>query len=332
MVISQIAGIATAFGIGELSGAGFGPNYTILMKLGYEFYAPRILEEMEKNPNVFFQDTLWFQKFQKQIKSYTDKVMTETLDTLLKIPKKTIDAITDKFSEEGTSGFTGAPNIPVTVSPALNQIVTLTKVLEGLVKAFSNMNFNFNIVPQAFGSLPSGDGTLLNTPPTTGIPTQFTQPIDTEGPIQEFQTQTQIFNSTDNYETYRQRGGLLSKADFLLKKQGGVQPSPAQQNTKLTPEFVASLSRKDLEIGGQRTRNYKGKIIQWFGSHKITYAGNSYVQNIWVGKWQIQTQRSLPSLSSADAKVNKLKRDVGAAYVLTFFAGNVERYFLIRDL
>ncbi len=97
MVISQIAGLATAFGTGELSGAGFGPNYTILMKLGYEFYAPRILEEMEKNPNIFFQDTMWFQKFQKQIKLYSDKVMEETLDTLLHIPQKTINAIDAKF-------------------------------------------------------------------------------------------------------------------------------------------------------------------------------------------------------------------------------------------
>ncbi len=100
MVISQIAGLATAFGTGELSGAGFGPNYTILMKLGYEFYAPRILEEMEKNPNVFFQDTLWFQKFQKQIKLYSDKVLEQTLDTLLHIPQQTLDAIEAKFGAQ----------------------------------------------------------------------------------------------------------------------------------------------------------------------------------------------------------------------------------------
>ncbi len=129
MVISQIAGLATAFGTGELSGAGFGPNYTILMKLGYEFFAPRILEEMEKNPNVYFQDTLWFQKFQKQIKLYSDKVMEETLDTLLHIPQKTIDAIENKF--EG-GGITDIPNLPITVSPALNQANTIAQVARGI--------------------------------------------------------------------------------------------------------------------------------------------------------------------------------------------------------
>ncbi len=170
MVISQIAGLATAFGTGELSGAGFGPNYTILMKLGYEFFAPRILEEMEKNPNVFFQDTLWFQKFQKQIKLYSDTVMHETLDTLINIPQKTIDAIVDKYKEEGTGvipSVGGAPNIPTTVSPALNQIITLTKVAESLISAIQNMNFTFNIIPEAFGH----EG-------GTTTPTESTLPID----------------------------------------------------------------------------------------------------------------------------------------------------------
>ncbi len=103
MVLGQLAGIATSFGTGELSGAGFGPNYTILMKLGYEFFAPRIMEEMEKNPNVFFQDTVWFKKFQKQIKMYSDTVMEETLDKLLTMPQATIDALSSKFGSGSTT-------------------------------------------------------------------------------------------------------------------------------------------------------------------------------------------------------------------------------------
>ncbi len=165
MVISQIAGLATAFGTGELSGAGFGPNYTILMKLGYEFFAPRILEEMEKNPNVFFQDTLWFQKFQKQIKLYSDKVMEQTLDTLLHVPQKTLDAIQNKFEGEG---IVNVPNIPITVDPALNRINTLAQVAKGIdfqpfIDSMSNF---FNTMarfipntPQAFGE----DTPIINT-------------------------------------------------------------------------------------------------------------------------------------------------------------------------
>ncbi len=148
MVISQIAGLATAFGTGELSGAGFGPNYTILMKLGYEFFAPRILEEMEKNPNVFFQDTLWFQKFQKQIKLYSDTVMKETLDTLLSIPQVTIDAIQKKFGPGGDSGNILSENL-------LGNIEGTLRIVEGIAEAFKNLNFNFNIgIPQAFGEDP----------------------------------------------------------------------------------------------------------------------------------------------------------------------------------
>ncbi len=158
MVISQIAGLATAFGTGELSGAGFGPNYTILMKLGYEFFAPRILEEMEKNPNVFFQDTLWFQKFQKQIKLYSDKVMEQTLDTLLHIPQKTLDAIENKF--EGGGIFPGNPSVPISVSPAFNRINTLSQVaqnidvqpfMDSITNFFNSISKIFPSIPQAFG-------------------------------------------------------------------------------------------------------------------------------------------------------------------------------------
>ncbi len=97
MVIGQILGLPIAFGSGQLSGAGFGPNYTILMKLGYEFYAPRILDEMQKNPTRSFEDTEYWRAFQTHLKSYTDKVMTQTMDSLAAFPKATLDALVEKF-------------------------------------------------------------------------------------------------------------------------------------------------------------------------------------------------------------------------------------------
>ncbi len=239
MVISQIAGIATAFGIGELSGAGFGPNYTILMKLGYEFFAPRILEEMEKNPNVFFQDTLWFQKFQKQIKLYSDSVMTQTLDQLLDIPQKTIDAIESKFGKGGTDSNIFSENLIGNVQGGLD-------IVEAVTKAISKISFNFNILPQAFGATPSAGGTSLNTLPTVGIPTQFTQPTGTIGPVQEFKTQKQIFNSTNDYNTYRQRGGLLSKKLFENAK------NPRAQ--QLAAGVLHLEPTKQLVVGATSTR------------------------------------------------------------------------------
>ncbi len=176
MVISQIAGLATAFGTGELSGAGFGPNYTILMKLGYEFFAPRILEEMEKNPNVYFQDTLWFQKFQKQIKLYSDKVMEQTLDTLLHIPQKTIDAIDNKF--QGGGIIPQNPNIPISVSPAFNRINTLNQVAQNIdAQPFMDSITNFfNSISKIFPSIPQAFGE--DTPPiNTGSGTQNTRTL-----------------------------------------------------------------------------------------------------------------------------------------------------------
>ncbi len=236
MVISQIAGLATAFGTGELSGAGFGPNYTILMKLGYEFFAPRILEEMEKNPNVFFQDTLWFKKFQKQIKLYSDTVMKETLDTLISIPQETIDKIVDKFKEEGTAAIPavpGAPNVPITVSPALNQLITLTKVLETLIKAFQGMNFNFNIIPQAFGEPPSTTPSPSQPPFEGTIPPQFQQPPGQIGPIQQTVTQKQILDKYDTFDEYRQNGGLLLKPQWENAKQGQFKPTLTSKNQRI---------------------------------------------------------------------------------------------------
>ncbi len=189
MVISQIAGLATAFGTGELSGAGFGPNYTILMKLGYEFYAPRILEEMEKNPNIFFQDTLWFQKFQKQIKLYSDKVMKETLDTLINVPQETIDSIAKKYREEGVGAIPSAGlGIPITASPALNQINTIVQLGKIISDAFSKMNFSINIIPQAFGATPVE--THVPTPQSNLQTFQELQ-VEHEGPPRPTQQQKQ---------------------------------------------------------------------------------------------------------------------------------------------
>ncbi len=170
MVISQIAGLATAFGTGELSGAGFGPNYTILMKLGYEFFAPRILEEMEKNPNVFFQDTLWFQKFQKQIKLYSDKVMEQTLDTLLHIPQDTIDAITTKFENQGIFATqeqietgTGLPRNPPPAS-----LTQTGDPWEGWNNFWNAMSNRIPNIPQAFGSDTPPISTSTGQGPTQG--------------------------------------------------------------------------------------------------------------------------------------------------------------------
>ncbi len=93
------------------------------MKLGYEFYAPRILDEMQKNPTRSFEDTEYWRAFQKHLKSYTDKVLLQTINSLAEFPKQTLDALQEKFGEflsdsytpsvsrEGVSTLTSASNL-----------------------------------------------------------------------------------------------------------------------------------------------------------------------------------------------------------------------------
>ncbi len=128
MVIGQILGLPIAFGSGQLSGAGFGPNYTILMKLGYEFYAPRILDEMQKNPDKSFENTKYWRAFQTHLKSYTDKVMIQTMDSLAAFPKDTLDALVAKFGSYIIDGIEGGTDNTTTSTSASNlgsQLVTI---------------------------------------------------------------------------------------------------------------------------------------------------------------------------------------------------------------
>ncbi len=121
MVLGQLLGLITAAPAGELSGAGFGPNYTILMKLGFEHYAPRILEEMEKNPTMDFQQTKYFKFFQGHLKNYTDKKRDQTFDMLLKIPQEAFDALVKRFTDSFT-GNTTKETLALELGSGLTQV------------------------------------------------------------------------------------------------------------------------------------------------------------------------------------------------------------------
>ncbi len=266
MVISQIAGLATAFGTGELSGAGFGPNYTILMKLGYEFFAPRILEEMEKNPNVFFQDTLWFKKFQKQIKLYSDKVMKETLDTLLTIPQETIDSIQNKFQEtlETTGGGFG--------SQGLNDLI---KIFGLFMKATSANQLLIGSAVQFAAAQPGhgGTGTLPDQPLTpqdiVGGDSPPIPPEEPQGPpAPSTQTQEQIFNSTSTYLRYRQAGGLLLENAWHAKRNAlDIRPSNWEAMKNL-------MRNKYPEVNGP------SEYVQQFSKRRATQSSSIQKQQI----------------------------------------------------
>jgi len=126
MVVGVLANIFTSFGIGELSGAGFGPNYTILMKLGFEYFAPRILDEMDKADGEFAKTPHW-QQWQRQMKLYSDEVMQDTLNKLLQVPQATLDALEAKFGAylggltTPTSGERTITGVPTNVRLDLGQ-------------------------------------------------------------------------------------------------------------------------------------------------------------------------------------------------------------------
>ncbi len=87
------------------------------MKLGYEFYAPRILDEMQKNPEKSFEDTQYWRAFQTHLKSYTDKVMQQTMDSLANFPKEVLDTLIEKFGEYLGDALQGTTPVSYSGSP-----------------------------------------------------------------------------------------------------------------------------------------------------------------------------------------------------------------------
>ncbi len=90
-----------SYGMGEVAGMSFGSNYVILMQIGYRYYAPRIIEEMEAKKLDHPLNTVWWNKWQKFMKIYSEKSIKNTKERTLEIPEKALNAIWDKM--------TGAP-------------------------------------------------------------------------------------------------------------------------------------------------------------------------------------------------------------------------------
>ncbi len=87
-----------SYGMGEVAGMSFGSNYVILMQIGYRYYAPRIIEEMEKGELEHPMNTLWWAKWQKFMKTYSDQSIQNTMDRTLAMPDKILDSIWEKMS------------------------------------------------------------------------------------------------------------------------------------------------------------------------------------------------------------------------------------------
>ncbi len=86
-----------SYGMGEVAGMSFGSNYTVMMQIGYAHYAPRILKDMEKNPEKAFYESPNFIKFQKELLVFSDRSINNTMNRVLDMPDKVIKAVFDKL-------------------------------------------------------------------------------------------------------------------------------------------------------------------------------------------------------------------------------------------
>ncbi len=136
--------------------------------------------------------------------------------------------------------------------------------------------------------------------------------------IQEFDAQTQQFLINE-----RERRGTTGDV---------VPPSDEQKTTSLPPDFVKTLTQNDLIKGGARTRNYKGTIMKWFGSGRVTrqHTGAKHQRYQWQSNKWVQISAGKATQVQFYNKVNKWKLEESASYVLEFGAPNSQIYF-IRD-
>lgn len=135
----------------------------------------------------------------------------------------------------------------------------------------------------------------------------------------------------NDYDNQTQTWLLAEKARRERTDEPVVEPpSESQQNTKLNPAFVATLTKKDLEIGGARVRNYKGSIQKWKGTHKFIMKTFFLKGYKWSNGWDQFYGRPVVNLNQADKLVNNIKNAGRTSYVLVFGKNEVN-YYLIED-
>ncbi len=138
--------------------------------------------------------------------------------------------------------------------------------------------------------------------------------------IQEFDAKTQQFLINE-----RQRRGQKPVVE---------KPSIPQQTTKLSADFVNSLSKADLKGSGKgRTRNFKGTIMKWKTTHWFTYIKKSQTlqPRVYQGNSWVDLVPSKVNIIGAIATINKFKNSSGSSFVLEFANTTFNDYFLIKD-
>jgi len=115
-----------------------------------------------------------------------------------------------------------------------------------------------------------------------------------------------------------------------------TQPTPPQQNTRLDPAFVASLTKQDLDTGGARVRNYKGTLQKWKGTHKLIWELNVTTKPLIVKTWSGSkftggSAGGFPTQAQVTTKINQIKTQAGSSYVLFFRTATRHFFYLISD-
>ncbi len=99
----------------------------------------------------------------------------------------------------------------------------------------------------------------------------------------------------------------------------------------LFDEFFNTLTKSDFENGGTRTRNYKGKIMQWTVIRKISWnqSTKKLSQFNWAKTWTII---GIPSTISGDlfALVNNVKNQIGADTVVHYPQDGNHLFYLTK--
>ncbi len=87
-----------SYGMGEVAGMGFGSNYVMMMQIVYNYYAPRVIKEMEDGKLDSPMGTQWWRKWQVFMTKYSDQSINNTMDRILEIPENILDKIWEKMS------------------------------------------------------------------------------------------------------------------------------------------------------------------------------------------------------------------------------------------
>jgi len=312
VVIGPLFNIFTAFGIGELSGAGFGPNYTILMKLGFEFFAPRIIDELNKNPSKDFKDTQYWIKWQREMKMYSDDVMNRTLDRLLAVPDTVIQAIENKWGQNISDQALPSDLKDAVTPPLVNPSPLIDKWASTIFNLLSGYNIaanNYNIIK----------GHLENF--FLGV-SQFNSQVEKDArKIIEDAIANAIAPTPDPIPPVSE-----DPHDPDLK------PTPEQQQPSgFWSDFIGNLSESDLKKGGKRTVNTRNGFMQW--ETKFMFSLNNVNQLAlltWNGSSFVRTKVENHSNTSALSAINSLKESQGIALVMQFSNDLRSVFFMVK--